>query len=75
MFAYLLVPAAMLTGFTVKADSTADADRTAIKQAALDYIEGWTKETLSGWREACIPSWPSESSAPIRRLGKAGSIR
>ena len=41
MFAYLLVPAAMLTGFTVKADSTADADRTAIKQAALDYIEGW----------------------------------
>ena len=40
-FTYLLASAVMLTGLSANADGTGDADRTAIKQTALDYIEGW----------------------------------
>jgi len=41
-YAYLVLPAILLTGPNVKAgDDNREADRAAIKQAALDYIEGW----------------------------------
>ena len=40
-FTYLLSSAIVLIGFGAKADRTADDDRAAIKQAAMDYIEGW----------------------------------
>jgi hypothetical protein len=40
-FTYLIAPVVLLSGFGMKTDSPTDADRAAIKQAALDYIEGW----------------------------------
>jgi hypothetical protein len=40
-FTYLLASAVALNGVATKAHGTSEADRTAIKQAALDYIEGW----------------------------------
>jgi hypothetical protein len=40
-YASLALPALLLTRGLSRGDSPNDADRTAIKQAALDYIEGW----------------------------------
>jgi hypothetical protein len=40
-YATLGLSAILLTGSISRGDSPNDADRAAIKQAALDYIEGW----------------------------------
>jgi hypothetical protein len=40
-YATLGLSAILLTGSISHGDSPSDADRAAIKQAALDYIEGW----------------------------------
>jgi hypothetical protein len=39
--AYLILPAILLANPSAAIEEPRDADRAAIKQAALDYIEGW----------------------------------
>lgn len=53
--ALLLVPGA------VHAQVATPGDSAAIRQTALDYIEGWYEGTPSGWSAPFTPSSPSGS--------------
>jgi hypothetical protein len=54
-YAFLVVPVMLLTSPVAKGGDDRDADRAAIKQTALDYIEGWYEGNAERMERALHP--------------------